>query len=249
MRPKYFLAITVVLLAACTAEPPVLTVSAAANLQAAFTEIGAAFETQTGTRVQFNFAATGSLGQQIAQGAPVDLFASADRATVDDLAVRGFIVPETVRVYARGQIVLYSRADGPALQALGDLTRPEIKRVAIANPEIAPYGRAAQEAMQNAGVWTAVQPKLVIAENIQQAQQFADTGNVDVAIVARSLTISAKGQVTAIAPALYQPIDQALGVVKGAKNERDARAFAAFVLGAQGRAILEKYGYGMPNGK
>jgi molybdate transport system substrate-binding protein len=249
MKPKYFLAITVVLLTACTAEPPALTVSAAANLQAAFTEIGAAFEQQTGTRVQFNFAATGSLGQQIAQGAPVDLFASADRATVDDLAARGFIVPETVRVYARGQIVLYSRADGPALQALGDLTRPEIKRVAIANPETAPYGRAAQEAMQNAGVWTTVQPKLVIAENIQQTQQFADTGNVDVAIVARSLTIAAKGQVTAIAPALYQPIDQSLGVVKGAKNDRDARAFAAFVLGAQGRAILEKYGYGLPNAK
>src|SRR5450759_2781649 len=172
MKPKYFLAITVVLLTACTAEPPALAVSAAANLQAAFTEIGAAFEQQTGTRVQFNFAATGSLGQQIAQGAPVDLFASADRATVDDLAARGFIVPETVRVYARGQIVLYSRADGPALQALGDLTRPEIKRVAIANPETAPYGRAAQEAMQNAGVWTTVQPKLVIAENIQQTQQF-----------------------------------------------------------------------------
>jgi molybdate transport system substrate-binding protein len=246
MKLPCFLAIGLLGLAACNPEPRALTVSAAANLQAAFTEIGAAFEKQTGTLINFNFGATGSLAQQIAQGAPVDVFAAADRATVDSLAARGFVIPDTIQVYARGQIVLYTRADGPAFQALADLTRPEIKRVAIANPETAPYGKAAQEALQNAGVWAAVQPKIIIAENIQQTQQYADTGNVDVAIVAHSLAMASKGRWIPIPENLYKPIEQALAVVKGTKNDSAARAFAAFVTGADGRAVLAKYGYGLP---
>jgi molybdate transport system substrate-binding protein len=242
--------LVLIFLCACATAPRSITVSAAANLQPAFTEIGAAFEKQTGTHIVFNFGATGQLGQQIAQGAPVDLFAAADRATVDNLATRGFIISDTIQIYARGQIVLYTRADSTLqLQSTNDLTRPEIRRIAIANPETAPYGAAAREAMQNAGVWSAVQPKIVIAENIQQTQQFADTGNVDVAIIARSLTVGAQGKWTLIPDNLHKPIDQALGVVKGAKNESDARAFAQFVLSAAGRNILEKYGYAIPNEK
>ncbi len=238
------------LCALCTCAPTArsLTVSAAANLQPAFTEIGAAFEKQTGTRVMFNFGATGSLAQQIAQGAPVDLFASADRATVDDLVARGFVLADTAQIYARGQIVLYTRGDS-ALQSLSDLTRPEVKRIAIANPERAPYGAAAREALQNAGVWSMVQPKLIIAENIQQTQQYADTGNVDAAITARSLAVNAQGRWIPIPDNLHKPIDQALGIVKGTQNERDARAFVAFVLNAAGRTVLEKYGYAMTNDK
>jgi molybdate transport system substrate-binding protein len=237
----------VLALAGCAAEPRTLTISAASNLQPAFAEIGAAFEKQTGTRVTFNFGATGSLAQQIAQGAPVDLFAAADRVTVDDLAARGFVITDTAQVYARGQIVLYTRTDNTSsLQSLSDLTRPEIKRVAIANPERAPYGAAAHEALQNAGVWAAVEPKLIIAENIQQTQQYADTGNVDAAIVALSLTVGSKGRWVMIPQELYKPIDQALGVVKGAKNEREARAFADFVVSPGGREVLTKFGYGLP---
>lgn len=237
-----------VLLVACASEPRSLTVSAASNLQTAFTEIGTQFEKQTGTKIIFNFGATGSLAQQIAQGAPVDLFAAADRATVDDLAARGLVLTDTIQVYARGQIVLYTRGDSALqLQSLADLARPEIKRVAIANPEHAPYGAAAQEALQDAGLWSAVQPKIIFAENIQQTQQYADTGNVDAAIVAYSLAVGSKGRWVPIPQGLYRPIDQALGVVKGAKNERDARAFSAFVVGRAGRAILEKYGYGFPD--
>ena len=238
----------IVLLAACNAPPRALTVSAAANVQTAFVEIAAQFEKQTGTQVTFNFGATGSLAQQIAQGAPVDLFVSADRATVDELAARGFVISDTVQLYARGQIVLYTRGDSSLrVQSLTDLTNPAIKRIAIANPEIAPYGKAAQQALQRAGLWATLQPKIVIAENIQQTQQYADTGNVDAAIVAYSLAMGSKGHWAAIPDDLYAPIDQALGVVKGAKNERDARAFAAFVTGPAGRAVLAKYGYGLPN--
>ncbi len=245
---RYILAgiLVSVLATACASTPPTLTVSAAANMQAALTELGTQFQQQTGTQVTFNYGATGQLAQQIAQGAPVDLFVAADRKSVDDLATRGFILPDTVQVYARGQIVLYTRSTD-TLQSLNDLTRPEIRRIAIANPGTAPYGLAAQQALQNAGVWTAVQPKIVIAENIQQTQQYADTGNVDTAIVARSLAIASQGHWTPIPQELYQPIDQALGVVKGAHDERGARAFAAYLTSAAGRQALTKYGYTIPN--
>ncbi len=237
----------VLALVACAPEPPTLTVSAAANLQPAFAELGAQFEKETGTRVVFNFGATGQLAQQIAQGAPVDLFAAADRATIDDLAARDFVLADTVRVYARGQIVLYTRADSAVEpRALADLTRPEIKRIAIANPQTAPYGAAARAALQNVGVWQAVEPKIIIAENIQQAQQYADTGNVDAAIIARALAIQSRHRWIPIPDDLYAPIDQALAVVKGTPNERAARAFAAFVLSPTGRAVLQKYGYTLP---
>ncbi len=241
-----YLALLLILFAtACASAPSALTVSAAANMQAALTELAGQYKQQTGTDLTFNYGATGQLAQQIAQGAPVDLFIAADRKSVDDLAARGLVLPETVQVYARGEIVLYTRSPIP-LQSLDDLLRTEIKRIAIANPEIAPYGLAAQQALQKAGVWTAVQPKLVIAENIQQTQQYADTGNVDAAIVAHSLAMASPGRWTAIPPDLYSPIDQALGVVKGAHDERGARAFAAFLTGAAGRAVLVKYGYAIP---
>ena len=247
MRTLIFLSAILTLAAACSAPPQPLTVSAASNLQPAFTELGKQFEKQTSTPVTFNFGATGALAQQIAQGAPVDLFASADRLTVDDLTTRGLLLADTVQVYARGQIVLYTRGDNPIPpQSLPELTRADIKRIAIANPERAPYGHAAQESLQNLNLWNTLQSKIIIAENIQQTQQYADSGNVDAAIIARSLAVGAKGQWTPIPQELYKPIDQALGVVKGTKNERTARAFAAFVTSSAGRAVLIQYGYGLP---
>lgn len=257
----WFIGIAIFILAACAPESqpstgsgqvpaggPGLIVSAAANLQPALDEIGAQFEKQTGTRVTFNFGSTGQLAQQIVQGAPVDLFAAADRETIDGLAARGFVIPDTVQLYARGQIALYTRSTSPLqLQSLADLARPEVKRVAIANPDRAPYGRAAREVLQNAGVWSAVESKIILAENIQQTQQYAETGNVDAAIIALSLAIGSKGRWVAIPQELYKPIDQALGVVKGTRNEREARAFAAFIVGPVGRAVFIRYGYSLPN--
>ena len=233
------------LLCACAVPPRSFTISAAANLQPAFSEIGAAFERQTGVRVIFNFGATGALAQQIAQGAPVDLFAAADRATIDDLVVRDWVLADSVQVYARGQIVLYTRGEFLP-SSLDDLARPEIKRIAIANPERAPYGAAAREALKKANLWETLQSKIILAENIQQTQQYADTGNVEVAIVARSLVVNALGRWAPIPENLYQPIDQALGVVKRTKNESDARAFAKFVASPAARNVLEKYGYQFP---
>ncbi|MBI5301996.1 MAG: molybdate ABC transporter substrate-binding protein [Chloroflexi bacterium] len=223
-------------------------ISAAADLHAAFTEIGVAFEKETGTRAMFNFGSTGQLAQQIAQGAPVDLFAAADRSYINDLAKRRIILSDTVQLYARGRITLWTREDSAwQLQSLTDLTRPEVKRVAIANPEHAPYGLAAREALQNAGVWDTVQPKLVFGENVAQTKQLADTGNVDAAIIALSLSVGVKGRWTLIPQELHSPLDQALGVVTRAKNERGARAFIEFVNSPAGRTVMAKHGFILPD--
>ena len=273
-RPLYLLipvSMMLVLLAACVAPmTPVvtqapaiqtsgpasvtLTVSAASSLTAAFMEIGKLFEAQTGDTVLFNFGATGSLAQQIEQGAPVDLFAAANIGFVDELEQKGLVLPDTVQNYARGQIVLWTRSDSPVkLEQIGDLAQPAIGKVAIANPDRAPYGLAAREALKAAGVWEAVQPKLVIAETIQQTHQYAETGNVDAAIGALSLSVPAAaggkpGRYVVVPQELYTPLDQALAVIKGTKNEAAARGFAVFITGPQGREVLQKYGFTVPGG-
>jgi molybdate transport system substrate-binding protein len=248
------------LLAGCQAipaspqrQPVTITVSAAADLTYAFGEIGKQFEAETGHKVVFNFGSTGQLAQQIEQGAPVDLFAAANVSFVEDLEQQGLILPDTVQLYARGRITLWTRADSSLqITRVEELTGPEIGRVAIANPDHAPYGMAARQAMQTAGVWEAVQPKLVLGENVRQTLQYAETGNVDVAIVALSLSVPAAaaggepGRWTLIPQELHPPIDQALAVVKGTQHEEAARAFAAFVNGPQGRPIMRKYGFVLP---
>lgn len=230
-----------------------LTVSAAADLTYAFEEIAAAFQAETGHTVVFNFGSTGQLAQQIAQGAPVDLFAAANISFVEELAAQGLVLPDTVALYARGRITLWTRADSPLrLERLEDLTRPEVTRVAIANPDHAPYGVAARQALQTAGLWEMVQPKLVLGENVRQTLQYAETGNVDAAIVALSLSVPAAagpdgpGHWTLIPQELHPPIDQALAVIRGTPHEAAARAFAVFVNGPQGREIMRKYGFILP---
>ncbi len=247
------------LLAGCQAipapqQPATITVSAAADLTYAFGEIGKLFEAETGHKVVFNFGSTGQLAQQIEQGAPVDLFAAANVSYVDELAGQGLVLPDTVQLYGRGRITLWTRADSPLqITRVEELTRPDIMRIAIANPDHAPYGLAARQAMQAAGVWETVQPKLVFGENVRQTLQYAETGNVDVAIVALSLSMPAAaaegepGRWTLIPQELHPPIDQALAVIKGTPHEAAARAFAAFVNGPQGRPIMRKYGFILPD--
>lgn len=236
-----------------TQKPVTITVSAAADLTYAFTEIGRQFEAETGHKVVFNFGSTGQLSQQIEQGAPVDLFAAANVSYIEELERKGLILPGTRQLYARGRITLWTRADSPLqITRVEDLVRPEIMRIAIANPDHAPYGVAAREAMQTAGVWGAVQPKLVFGENVRQTLQYAETGNVDVAIVALSLSVPAAaaeggaGRWVLIPDELHQPIDQALAVIKGTQHEAASRAFAAFINGPQGRPVMRKYGFILP---
>jgi molybdate transport system substrate-binding protein len=259
LRGSALLAIACLLLAGCQALPAVkaqpvtLTVSAAADLTYAFAEIGKAYEAATGNKVDFNFGSTGQLAQQIERGAPVDVFAAANVSYVDDLETKGLVLPGTKQLYARGRITLWTRADSPLqITRVEDLAQPEIQRIAIANPDHAPYGVAAKQAMQTAGVWDAVQPKLVLGENIRQTLQYAETGNVDVAIVALSLSVpaaseaGATGRYTLIPQELHPPIDQALAVMKETPHATEARAFVAFVNGAEGRPIMRKYGFVLP---
>lgn len=224
-----------------------LTISAAADLAFAFQELGALFEKETGTKVIFNFGSTGQLAQQIEQGAPVDLFAAANVSFVDELEQQGLILSDTKALYARGRITLWARSDSPLhLEHLEDIARPEVKRVAIANPQHAPYGIAAREAMQSVGIWEAIQPKLILGENVRQTLIYAETGNVDVAIVALSLSIQIKGRWVLVPEELHKPIDQALAVIKGTRHEQEARRFAGFINGPTGRPVMRKYGFVLP---
>lgn len=223
-------------------------VSAASDLRFAFVEIGEAFERETGLAVTFNFGATGHLARQIERGAPVDVFASADEAHLDALVRGGLVLEDTKALYGLGSLVLFTRDAGRLPTGrLQDLLDPGVRRIAIANPDHAPYGRAAREALESAGLWEVLQPKLVLAENVNQAFQYARTGNVEVAIVARSLAaVLGEGVHHPVPRELHGPLDQAIGVVAGTGREAEARAFASFVNGPEGRAILGRYGLDLP---
>ncbi len=228
-------------------QPQEITVAAASDLTAAFEEIGREFESSQKVKVVFVFGSTGMLTKQIENGAPMDLFAAANVSYIDQLEQKGLIVSGTKAIYALGRITLWTTADSPLrIEKIMDLTRPEVKRVAIANPDHAPYGLAAREALQSAGIWDAVKPKLVYADNIRQTLQYAETGNVEVAIVALSLSQQSSGRWSLIPEQLHQSISQALAVIKSTHNEADARAFASFVTGPKGKEILGKYGFAFP---
>ncbi|HEV2132118.1 MAG TPA: molybdate ABC transporter substrate-binding protein [Longimicrobiaceae bacterium] len=230
-----------------SSAPPEIVVAAASDLTFAFRELGERFEEETGTRVVFTFGSSGQLAQQILHGAPVDLFASANLRFVDELQGAGRLVPGTRAVYARGYLVLWTRADAIRVpERTEELAQPEFRRIAIANPQHAPYGVAAREALQSARLWEALQPRLVYGENIRQTLQFAESGNADVAIVALALALATEGRWTQVPEQLHQPLDQALAVVRGSANEAAARRFAALVTGEEGRAVLRRYGFGIP---
>jgi molybdate transport system substrate-binding protein len=229
---------------ATSTSPDELTVAAASDLTPAFEELGREFESATKTKVVFVFGSTGMLTRQIEHGAPFDLFAAANVSYVDQLDQKGLIAPGSKAIYARGRITLWTPNESPLrLQGIADLARPEVQRVAIANPDHAPYGLAAKQALQSAGVWDRVQPKLVYSDNIRQTLQYAETGNVEVSIVALSLSIQSNGRWTLVPEELHQPIDQGLAIMKTTKNEQAARAFAAFINSPQGKATMKKYGF------
>jgi len=228
-------------------EAATLTVSAAADLMPAFEEIGKLFEQETGVKVSFNFGSTGQLAQQIEQGAPVDIFAAANLSFIDELERKNIILSDTKTLYARGRITLWTRKDSPLrLERVEDLARPEVRRIAIANPEHAPYGVAAREAMESAGVFEQVQSKLVFGENVRQTLQYAETGNVDAAIVALSLSVQSDGRWALIPEESHRPLNQALAVIRGTRHEREARLFAAFINSTRGRPVMRKYGFTLP---
>lgn len=225
-----------------------LTVSAASDLTPAFKEVAERYTEHTGVEITFNFGSTGQLTQQIIAGAPVDVFAAANVAYIDRLDDQGLVLADTTAVYGRGRVTLWTPRDATVeVTDISQLTDPAIERIAIANPDHAPYGTAAREALQSAGVWDEVQDKLVMGENISDTLRLAQTGNVDVAIVALSLSIDSDGDWTLIDESFHAPIDQALAVIAGTEHEAEARGFADFVNSEPGREIMRRYGFVLPD--
>ncbi len=243
-----FVALSLALSACRHPQPEPLRVAAAADLSLAFAEVGEAYEKRTGRRVVFSFGASGLLERQIAEGAPFDAFAAADTSYADEAVRSGACRQDTKAIYATGHIVLYQAENASfRVSSLADLADPRIARVAIANPAHAPYGRAAKQALQRAGVWDRVQEKLVYGENVQQTLQFAQSGNADAAIVARSLTIATPGESAPIEPSLHDPIAQALVVCSnGRAGWQQGLQFARFVQSAEGQEILRRFGFSVP---
>jgi molybdate transport system substrate-binding protein len=226
-----------------------LTVAAASDITPAFQELGARFTERSGTPVAFNFGSTGQLAQQIERGAPFDLFYAANQSFIEELNTKGLVIPDTMEVYAQGRLTLWTRADSELRpERIADLADPAYGRIAIANPEHAPYGQAAREALERAGIWDAVEPRLVYGENIAQTLTLADTGNVDVAIMALSLSVQGEGAWALIPAELHpgSPLVQMAAAIAGTPNEAAARQFVAFVNGPEGQAVMEKYGFILP---
>jgi molybdate transport system substrate-binding protein len=230
-----------------TATEPV-TVAAAADLAFAFRDLGALYEKATGRPVVFSFGSTGVLAKQIAEGAPFDAFAAADASFADDAVSSGACLADSRTRYATGRIVIYSPRGAPlAPRALAELTDARIAKIAIANPQHAPYGRAAKEAMQRTQVWDSVSPKIVYGENVQQALQFAQSGNADVAIVALSLAIVTPGEWMIVPADLHAPIDQIMVACShGRGGAASGRRFIEFVRSDTARAVMHKYGFLLP---
>jgi molybdate transport system substrate-binding protein len=232
----------------CKAKPVVpLRVAAAADLAHAFDELRPAFEAQTPGALTVTLGSTGLLARQIIQGAPFDLFLAANSSYVEQVVKAGACDGATEHSYARGRLVIWVKGSDGAALTLTSLVDPRFKHIAIANPEHAPYGVAAREALTRAGVWSGVSERMVYGENVQQTMELAQTGNADVAIVGLSLAIGAKGGTWSLVDeAGYTPIDQALVVCNHGANAAAARKLAQFLSEPSGHAILRKYGFLLP---
>jgi molybdate transport system substrate-binding protein len=231
----------------CTAQE--ITVAAAADLNYALKEVAQKFESQTGKKVQITFGSSGNFFTGIQNGAPYDVFFSADIDYPRKLEAAGLTVPGTLYEYAVGRIVLWVPNESKLnlTQGLAVLTDPSIRKIAIANPQHAPYGRAAVAALQSTKLYDRVSTKFVMGENISQTAQFVQSGNADIGIIALSLAkgpaMSNAGRCYVIPADTHPPIEQAAVVLKSAKDQAAARQFLDFVKSHTGSEILARYGF------
>ncbi|MFN0165300.1 MAG: molybdate ABC transporter substrate-binding protein [Bryobacteraceae bacterium] len=190
-----------------------------------------------GCRVRFVFGSSGMLARQIAQGAPYDVFLSADEHRVRELSDQHALDPD-ILIYAVGRLAMWSKS--LRLTRLAELTGPAVRHVALANPAHAPYGLAARQALERAGLWNQLKEKLVMGENVRQALEYASSGNADVALTAWSL-VSRRGGVL-VPSDLHEPIRQSGGVVRSSRQKETARRFLAFLTSDRGRRLLRENG-------
>ena len=227
-----------------------ITIAAAADLKFALDDIVAAFKkTNPADAVDVVYGSSGKFHAQIQQGAPYDLFFSADIGYPRELAKLGLAVSK-VKPYAFGRIVLWSASLDASKMTLASLSDPKIAHIAIANPKHAPYGKRAEEALRASGMWQKVEPKLVYGESISHTAQFVQSGSAQVGIIALSLAVSSalarKGSYWLIPGSLHEPLEQGYIITKRAASSSLAGKFGAFMDSAKARAIMVKYGFVLP---
>ena len=243
-------ALVVALAAACSSKTSGRTVrvAAASDLARAFEEVGKEFELATKIKPVFDFGSSGLLAKQIEQGAPYYLFAAANKTYADEVVASGRCDAGSLRSYARGRIVVWCPTGVTAPTQLSELADPKFKRIAIANPDHAPYGKAAKEALEKIGIYSQVENRLVLGDSVQAAMQFARTHNVDAAIVALSLAvITDGGTFLPIDQTLYEPLDQMLVVCGNGEEADAARKLVEFIASPEGREVMTRYGFLLPN--
>lgn len=221
--------------------PPTLLVAAAADMMKVSRPLARAFEQSTGMGVTFGFGASGQLEQQIRQGASFDVYAPASRTYCTSLEKAG-LTDGKVKPFAVGRLVAWSKT--VQLNSLKELTGSRVKKIAIGNPNSAPYGEAAREALKNSGLWPEIESKVVMGETVAHALQMAETGNAEVAFVSMALVQDNDAYAFTVEPSLYIPIEQAAVVLKDSRNKPAARAFLDFLAGSEAQRILAEYGYG-----
>ena len=254
-RRAFLLAAAALLLPRLAAPAPQrsVAVAVAANMKPAFEELTARFQaTHPGVEVKATYGASGNFFAQIANGAPFDLFLSADAEFPARVVEKG-LADGKAFTYAYGKLVVWVPKsskidlDGKGLAALTD---PSVQKIAIASPEVAPYGRAAKAALEQAGLYQALKDRIVTGQSVSQAAQFVQSGNAQAGFVplslARTPPLSEQGRAWPVPPSSYARIEQAGVVVKGAKEAALARELAAFIAGAGARDVLERYGYDLP---
>jgi molybdate transport system substrate-binding protein len=241
------------LMLACGARAQTLRVAAAADLQFAMNDLGGQFEKKTGTKVAVSYGSSGNFRAQIENGAPFDVFFSADAQYPQQLVTAGVADSQSLFVYALGHLVLWAPGAENlqvAKKGFDVLKDPGVTRIAIANPEHAPYGRAAVAALQKAGLYDQVKAKLVYGENISQTAQFVQSGSAQVGLIALSLTFAESmkgGDQWEIPLDLYPTMQQEAVIVTKSPNKKVAQAFLDFVKSEDGRKTLAKYGLTPPD--
>ncbi|MBT2690591.1 molybdate ABC transporter substrate-binding protein [Bacillus sp. ISL-47] len=227
-------------------ETKKLYIVAASDLYHALTEIGDEFTRETGIELEFTFGSTGLLTQQIQEGAPFDLFAAAQESYIDKLIEKNAVEKNSKQYYALGRIAILSSDSDSEEIKLDKLLSPEVKSITIANPDHAPYGKAAKEALEALDIWSEIEPKIVYAENIRQAFQYVESGNADAGIIALALLQETDLPYVLIDEKAHSPIKQTLAIPIQSEKKEESKKFTEFLLSKQGQEILEKYGFDLP---
>lgn len=233
-----------------SAQAEKLTIAAAADLKFAMDELASTYrKANPGDEVDVIYGSSGKFHTQIQQGAPYDMFFSADISFPRELVASRLAASE-VKPYAVGRIVLWSGSLDATKMTLASLTDPKITRIAIANPKHAPYGKRAEESLKAAGLWEKVEPKLVYGENIAQTAQYVQTGNSQVGVIALSLAVNTelanKGGYWMIPDNLHQPLEQGFVIIKRAQGNAAAKRFADYMGTKPARTVMTKYGFVLP---